>query len=170
MRMNYENKLIILRGNSGSGKSTVARALRDQRTHKSKIALVEQDYLRRIVLKEKETEDGDNISLIKQTVEFALSHGYDVILEGIFYSKRYRSMTNELLNSAPNNFVYYFDISFEETLHRHQSKSVSDEFGEKEMRSWFKDKDLLGVENEYIIGESSSFSDTVSHILGETML
>jgi len=40
--------LILLRGNSGSGKSTIARAVRDR--YSRGLALVEQDYLRRIVL------------------------------------------------------------------------------------------------------------------------
>lgn len=86
----FENKLVVLRGNSGSGKSTVAKALREQ--GKTKIAIVEQDYLRRFILKEKETEGTNNIDLIQQTVEFALSRGYNVILEGILYFPRYGEM------------------------------------------------------------------------------
>ena len=168
MGKKYQNKLIILRGNSGSGKSTVAKALRDQSTSTNKIALVEQDYLRRIVLKEKEKNSEDNIILIKQTVEFALSYGYDVILEGIFFSVRYGKMLKRLLNHTPNHFIYYFDISLEETLRRHTSKPNSNEFGEKELKSWYRKRDLLTVENEKIIEESSSFVDTVKRILNET--
>ncbi len=40
----------------------------------------------------------------------------------------------------------------------------------EELRSWYREKDLLGVENENIIGESSSFTDTVNRILKDTML
>ena len=67
----YDSKLIILRGNSGSGKSTIAKHLREVSGHK--IAIVEQDYLRRFVLKEKEKEGANNIDLIYRTVIFALS-------------------------------------------------------------------------------------------------
>jgi adenylylsulfate kinase-like enzyme len=45
-------RLIVLRGNSGSGKSTVARAVRER--YGRGCALIEQDYLRRIVLRERE--------------------------------------------------------------------------------------------------------------------
>ena len=57
-------RLIIIRGNSGSGKSTLAAELRLRRERKC--ALVGQDMLRRVVLKEKETQGSDNIDLIEQ--------------------------------------------------------------------------------------------------------
>ena len=49
-------RLIVLRGNSGSGKSTVARAVRER--YGRGCALVEQDYLRRIVLRELDGDGG----------------------------------------------------------------------------------------------------------------
>lgn len=50
-----ETKLIVLRGPSGSGKSSAARAVRE--AQKQQIAIIEQDYWRRIVLKEKDFLD-----------------------------------------------------------------------------------------------------------------
>lgn len=164
----YSNRLIVLRGNSGSGKSTVAKEVREQAKKLNKIALVEQDYLRRTVLKERETEGENNIGLIKEVVEYALSHGYDVILEGIFYSGRYTTMLKKLLKMAPRHFVYYLDVSLEETLQRHKSKPDSHEFGEKELRSWYKDKDLLMIDGEIIIGETSKLQKTVRRIIEDT--
>jgi hypothetical protein len=35
-----------------------------------------------------------------------------------------------------NNYVYYFDLSFDETLRRHNLKPNKDEYGEKAMRGW----------------------------------
>lgn len=98
----YGERLIILRGNSGSGKTTVAKKLRD--ASQKKIAIVEQDYLRRIVLKEKEVENGNNIDLIRQTVEFALEKQFNVILEGILDASRYGQMVKELLIKAQTIF------------------------------------------------------------------
>jgi predicted kinase len=73
-------RLIVLRGNSGSGKSTVARAVRER--YGRGCALVEQDYLRRVVLKERDVEGGIAPDLIAHTVRFALDRGYHVLLEG----------------------------------------------------------------------------------------
>lgn len=164
----YPSKLIVLRGNSGSGKSTVAKEIREQSGKPNKIALIEQDYLRRIVLKEKETEGINNIGLIKAVTEYALSHGYDVILEGIFYSGRYASMIKTLLRKTPNHFVYYMNVSLQETLNRHKTKPNSHEFGESELRSWYKEKDLLKVKSEAIVEESSSLQETIKRILKDT--
>lgn len=135
-------KLIVLRGSSGSGKSTVAKIMRA--SQERPMAIVEQDYLRRIVLKEKDAPNKLNIELIKKTAEFLLSNSYDVIMEGIFDKGRYSKMFEGIIEQHPsNNYFFYFDISFKETLHRHQHKSNRDDFGEKEMRSWYKQKDFL---------------------------
>lgn len=102
----FENKLVVLRGNSGPGKSTVAKILREQ--GKTKIVIVEQDYLRRFILKEKETEGTNNIALIQQTVEFALDRGYNVILEGILYFPRYGEMLKNLAEQCPQQLLLLF--------------------------------------------------------------
>lgn len=162
----FESKLVVLRGNSGSGKSTVAKALREQ--GKTKIAIVEQDYLRRFILKEKETEGVDNIALIQQTVEFALSRDYNVILEGILYFPRYGAMLKSLVEQCPNNYFYYFDVSFDETLKRHLTKPNAHEFGEKEMREWYKSSQQTGFSTERTIPESFTVDDAVKQILSDT--
>ncbi len=155
--------LIILRGNSGSGKSSVAKILREKIGGKT--ALVEQDYLRRIILKQKEKTDGDDVELIKLNVKFALRHGYNVILEGILYSGRYKKMLRQLIKLCPNHSIYYFDISLEETLKRHVTKPNSDEFGEKELREWYKAKDVLGFKGEKIIPEKYTMLTTINEII-----
>lgn len=82
-----DTRLIVVRGNSGSGKSTIARAVRDR--YSTEIgygcALVEQDYLRRVLLKERDVPGGVAPLLIEQTVRLALNHGYHVIIEGILH-------------------------------------------------------------------------------------
>lgn len=163
---NTETTLIVLRGPSGSGKSSVAKAVRA--SWGSPMALVEQDHFRRIVLKERDIPNGLNIELIKRTVIFALENSFDVILEGIFDSGRYGRMFEELLCvHAENNFFFYFDISLDETIRRHQYKLNKDEFGEKELRTWYKERDILGCVDEVFISEASSFKQTTEFILSK---
>lgn len=50
---------MIVRGPSGSGKSTIARKLREQMGRGT--ALIEQDYVRRTLLWEKDTPGAINI-------------------------------------------------------------------------------------------------------------
>jgi predicted kinase len=158
-------QLVIIRGNSGSGKSTVAREVREKLP--GKIALIEQDYFRRIVLKEKDSaENTDIIVLLDQTVRFAIARGYTVILEGILSSKKYGEMLRHLANKF-ETAVLYMDVSLEETLIRHQSKSNAHEFGDQKMREWYLERDFLGVVGEVVIPEQSSLKTTIDRIVGK---
>ncbi|HUO55871.1 MAG TPA: zeta toxin family protein [Candidatus Paceibacterota bacterium] len=164
----YNSKLIVIRGNSGSGKGTVARKIREASDRN--IAIVEQDYLRRFVLKEKEKGGANNIDLIFQTVTFALSREYDVILEGILNFSRYGEILKNLEQSCPDNHFYYLDVSLEESLRRHATKPNAHEFGEKEMTEWYKPLDLTGFASEVVIPETSAILETVQLIREQTGL
>src|SRR5262245_10391418 len=78
------SRLVVLRGNSGSGKSSTAQALREHRGRS--LAVAEQDYLRRRVLKERDVAGGANIELVSVVARFALDRGYDVVVEGIMHA------------------------------------------------------------------------------------
>jgi predicted kinase len=159
-------KLIILRGNSGSGKSSVAHDVREHLRSKEKCAIIEQDYVRRIVLQEKEADSSDHIILIERMVRFSLSRGYVVILEGILQRARYKKMFDALEDYADVQLIFYFDVSFEETLRRHATKSNAHEFGEVEMRKWWREKDLLSSADR-IIDEALSRECIVEKIVRE---
>ena len=131
-------------------------------------ALVEQDYIRRTLLREKDRPGQPNIRLIDMTVRFSLDQGYDVVLEGILPRKHYGDMlTNLLADHLGPAYIYYFDIPFEETLRRHETKPNSHEFGEKEMRQWYMPQDFLGVESERIISHTLSLKEVLDQIIGE---
>lgn len=130
-----------------------------------KTAYIEQDYFRRIVLKEKDVAGGFNIRFIKKTVLFLLDSGHDVIMEGIFDKGRYQAMFEEITGKhSLENFFFYFDISLEETIRRHNTKPNRNAFGEKELRAWYKEKDFLSCVEEEIIPESSNAEETVKRI------
>lgn len=81
-----QTRLVVLRGNSASGKSSVAAGVRDR--FGRGLALVEQDNLRRIVLRERDRPRAANIGLIDMVARYALDAGYHVIVEGILYADR----------------------------------------------------------------------------------
>lgn len=95
-------KLIILRGNSGSGKTTVAKEL-------------QKKYVR-------------NTMIISQ------------------------------------DMVRYFDLPFEETLRRHQARPKSNEFGEEEMRGWWREKDYIGFIKENVITAEETLDEIVERV------
>ena len=143
-------KLIILRGNSGSGKTTVARKLQKKFGHNT--MLISQDEIRRNMLWVKDGIDTKALPLMIELLKYGNEHSGIVILEGIMYDEWYSplfNVANELYGA--NVYSYYFDIPFEETVRRHQTRSKSQEFGEEHMRQWWREKDFSSVLKEKII-------------------
>lgn len=66
-----------------------------------------------------------------------------------------------------NIFAYYYDLPFEKTLRRHQTKEKRFEFGEEDMRRWWNEKDYIGVIPEKILNENMSLKETVNLILSD---
>ena len=161
--------LIVIRGNSASGKSTVAAGIRAQ--YGPGIAIVGQDHLRRVVLKEKDTPDAANIGLIDLVTRYALDHGYITVLEGILYAAHYGVILSRVRDDhAGQSLFYYLDVPFEETLRRHAAKPQAAEYGAAEMSQWYRDKDLLAGGSEAIIPADSTLDDTVARIMRESGL
>src|SRR5690554_3105464 len=161
--MDGSAKLIILRGNSGSGKTTTGKALQRKFGHGT--MLISQDVVRREMLFVK---DGPNPEASKLLLELAIygKRNCDiVILEGILNSKWYKNLFDNLLHEFKNQiFAYYYDIPFEETLNRHQQKPNAHEFGEKEMKEWWNEKDLLDIIPEVLLYKELSLNKTVDII------
>jgi predicted kinase len=156
--------LVVLRGNSGSGKSTTARALRRRLGRGT--AWVEQDQLRRVLLREHDRPNGVNIGLIDQTVRYTLDHGFHVVLDGILYAAHYRDMLFGLYRDhAGRSSFCYFDIPFEETVRRHASRPQAAEFSVEAMRGWYHERDPLDFVTEQIVPATSSLEQTVDRIL-----
>lgn len=160
--------LIILRGNSGSGKTSTARLL--QQKLGGGAMLVSQDVVRREMLSVKDDDRNPAIQLIYELCRYGQKIGYTVILEGILSNERYGDMLRRLLTDFyGDRFVYYFDIPFEETLRRHRTKPNCHEFGEAEMREWWKEKDYLGTPGEVLINETMGQDEIVQMIISDVM-
>ncbi|MFI8277397.1 AAA family ATPase [Streptomyces sp. NPDC085929] len=164
-----QTRLIVLRGNSASGKSTVAAGIRER--FGRGVALVGQDNLRRVVLRERDRPGAANIGLIEVVARYSLDAGYHVVLEGILYADYYGAMLRRLREEhrGPTH-GYYLDIPFQETLARHATKPQAGEYGEKELRDWYRPLDLLPGSVETVIDADSSLADTVEHIMRDTGL
>ena len=158
-----DTRLVVLRGNSGSGKSTTARTLRERLGRGT--AWVEQDHIRRILLREHDLAGGVNIGLIDTTVRYALDHGYDVVLEGILDAGRYGDMLRQLTTDHRGTTLhYYFDIPFAETVARHATRDLH-EVSPDMMQDWYRDHDVLAGIEQTVIGPDSSLDKTVTQIL-----
>lgn len=161
--MTASHPLIILRGNSGCGKTSTACLLQRQLGYGT--MLVSQDVVRREMLRVKDIENNPAIQLIYDLCMYGNNVGYTVILEGILSNKKYGAMLRRLLDDFQGEkLIYYFDVSFEETVRRHATKPNAHEFGELEMSQWWKDQDVLNVPGEQRIGEQLSQAEIVDLI------
>lgn len=156
-------KLIILRGNSGSGKTTTGKALQRKFGHGT--MLISQDVVRREMLYVKDGPNPEASQLLLELALYGKSNCNIVILEGILNSKWYNTLFENLLDEFKDQiFAYYMDIPFEETLNRHQQKPNAHEFGEKEMRRWWNEKDLLDIIPETLLYKELSLNEIVDLI------
>ncbi|GIJ13257.1 AAA family ATPase [Micromonospora andamanensis] len=158
--------LVIVRGNSASGKTTAAREAR--RRYGRGCALLEQDYLRRTVLREHDSTHIDPVApaFITATARTALDLGYHVILEGILHTERYAGVLRQLIdNHAGPVAVFYLDVPFDETVRRHLGRDEPVSVTPEQMRSWYTHHDLLDVPGETVIPRSSTLDQTVTTIL-----
>ena len=163
-----KSRLIIIRGNSGSGKSTVARLVRDKLGVDT--MLIPQDVVRRDMLFVKDRLGNPAIELIPKIALYGKEIGYDVVLEGILSKKLYGVELRKLITDFEDNaYVFYMDVSFEETLKRHDTKPKRLEYGREKMQEWWLDNDILGTPLEYIIPESYSADQAVDFILSKVM-
>jgi predicted kinase len=164
-----DTRLIVLRGNSGSGKSSVAAAL--GAAYGRGLAWVSQDLIRRNILREHDRPGAVNVGLIDTVARHCLDAGYHVIMDGIFYAGHYEPMLAGLrADHRGQSRFYYFDISLAETLRRHATRPQAAEFGPAEMTGWYRARDLLGSVPEQVIGESATLDQATGLILAQTRL
>jgi adenylylsulfate kinase-like enzyme len=163
-------RLIVIRGNSASGKSAVAAAIRDRHALRD-LAIVSQDLLRRVILRELDVPGGANIDLIGMTARYAITSGFHVIVEGILRADHYGDMLTKLISDHEGEaYAYFLHVPFDETLRRHVTKPQADEYGEAEMRSWYRGLDLLPGGIEQVITAESTLEQTVTRIMTDTTL
>ena len=111
-----ESKLIIIRGNSRSGKTTTAKNLQSHLGRGT--LLVSQDTIRREMLKVHDRDGNLSIDLIQQIAEYGKNNCEFVIVEGILYKHRYGEMLYNLIEFFnQKTHTYYFDLSFNQNGH-----------------------------------------------------
>lgn len=167
-----DTRLIVIRGNSASGKSSVAAGLREK--FGRNLAIVGQDNLRRIVLRERDRPGAANIGLIDLTARYALDNGFHVVVEGILYADHYGTMLQDLVCAHRGvSRCYYLHVPYTETVLRHATKPDAKYLKHvtaDHLRDWYREKDLLPDTLETVIDAASTQDDTIQQILRDSGL
>ena len=162
-------KLIIIRGNSGSGKSSVAKVL--QRKLGRNTLVIAQDTVRREMLWAHDGKDTAALPLLITLLNYGYEHSEYVILEGILNSDWYMPLFDMAIEKFKKKiYAYYYDLPFEETLKRHKTKEKRLEFGKPEMRRWWNEKDYIGIIPEKIFTQNISLEKTVEFIYEDILI
>ena len=153
------SKLVILRGNAGSGKSTVAQRVRQETD--ARVAIIGQDYFRHELLSHW-GEEGFAIRrvLIPVMALTLLEKDWNVIIEGILPAQWSRDMVDEICLQWKGEVVsFYFSLSIEETIRRHMTRG-SKHFREDLLREWYKPKDVL-LDSDVLFTDTTTEDDAV---------
>lgn len=127
--------------------------------------LISQDAVRREMLKVRDGENTLALPLMKELLRYGSEHSDVVILEGIMYSDWYKPLFELAVQLYGTEiYAYYFDLPFEETLKRHQTRAKCNEFGEEAMRRWWREKDFSDVLKEVRITSEKDMESVVEDI------
>lgn len=100
-----------------------------------------------VTLKEKVESDNLSISLTATIARYGYERDLLVIVEGFYETDIYGQMLEELRALFyPKVLSYYYDLTFEETVRRHQTRSKKADFSPADMKRWWKERDFLGWE------------------------
>ena len=108
---------------------------------------------------------------MKELLKYGNIHSHIVILEGILDADKYKSLFELAVQLYDTEiYSYYFDITFEETLKRHKTKPNCNDFGEADMRRWWKEKDYSEVLKESIITDEQDLQSIIQNIYSSVIL
>lgn len=155
--------LVVIRGNSGSGKSTTAAAVQGC-FERAECLVVSQDSVRRLMLREFDSPGALNIDLIEHIANFGLVRGLIVIVEGILDADRYGAMLERLTATAEHALHYSFDLSLEQTLDRHAGRPMAAEVRPEQLTRWYHGWQPLPFVDEVRIGADRCLEAVVEQI------
>lgn len=126
--------------------------------------VIYQNVVRRDILKEKVGPDNLSISLTATIARYGYERDLLVIVEGFYETDIYGQMLEELRDLFyPKVLSYYYDLTFEEAVRHHQTRSKKADFSPADMKRWWKECDFLSWE-EAIFTDQVSLEDAFQKI------
>jgi hypothetical protein len=108
---------------------------------------------------------------MEANVLIGLEHGFDVILEGILNVQKpgRREFFERIFAKHPEeNYIFYMNTSFNETVKRHGTRpDKKDMFEAEAMRGWYDLATPMNHKKEVVIPESSTLEQTI-HLITQT--
>jgi predicted kinase len=166
MNMSTTNRLIVIRGNSASGKSTLAR--RVQKEASMPVAVIEQDYFRHDLFGSAwgDVEYHARSALMVAMTLQLLRSGVTVILEGSLPSKWFTEVLRAIQKEWHGEVAAFcYVLELEETVCRHQTRDKRTHFGEETLREWYSERDPIEGLHEDILDKAVTLDHAVQRVL-----
>ncbi|WDF82309.1 AAA family ATPase [Lacticaseibacillus pabuli] len=155
-------QVILIRGNSGSGKTTLAKQLQQELPDSM---LISQDTFRRDILNAPDHPGNKSEDLILANAYWANEHVHYLIIEGILKRSVYTALLGKLRTEFGRQLhSFYYDLSFEETLLRNESRAMP--FLDGTLEKWWVAKDALGDE-DVIFTDKTTLDEQKRAVLGQ---
>jgi AAA domain len=155
-------KLIVIRGPSGVGKTTVAHALMNWT--KRPTVLIDLDHYRFSFVNPPGYSHDLEYEMSGSDVLIGLKLGFDVIFDGNFTARAPDPFLERLFSAHPReNYLFYLEASLDETLRRHKTK-VNPRITTDKMEELYQYASPTGYEGEVLIPEGSSLEQTIEQI------
>lgn len=127
--------------------------------------ILHEDIFDKMFSDDREPTPPSTIEFYAEAVKYGLKNGYDVICEGLLSTNLYMQRFKSIFQTHPaEDYLFYLDVSFDETVRRHKIRPKSGEFGEESMKRWWGLSMPMRLPNEVIIPEASSLEETVKLI------
>jgi|GEM_PF-824998 len=163
-------KLIIIRGPSGSGKSTVAHEVQRLVAESGQqIALIEQDYYKEIMILPKASTRDLRIDKMYDDAHFLLMRRCHVVMGGTLDPEEHKPHIDELIKAHPtDNYLFYFNLTLEETLRRHATRAKASWLSEDSLRGWYRQFTGMGYDFETEFTEEVDQENVIASVINIT--
>lgn len=137
--------LVIIRGNSGSGKTVLANKVQEH-FGCEQCLLLHQDEIRRDILHANDHQGTPAVGMIETMITYGLEHYPITMIEGILRKDVYGDMLKNVAKPLGKQaLIYYLEIPFETTVAHDKTKR--EPFGAEKLRSWWQEEDYLDEED-----------------------
>lgn len=166
-----ENKLIILRGPAGSGKTVVAKRL--QKTLPARVAILTPDYFYWQVFPGEDNKELVN-KILAFTIKSYIDEDYTVILEGILPLSENRSLIEEIIKFCKKKRIsylpFFLNVSLETALKRNKMRKNEKKIKTEDIKNWFTVAKKGAIEGEKIIQIDNMSIEEVTALIRKSLI
>ena len=157
-------KLIVIRGATGSGKSSVANYLHNNLEADS--VLLPQDVFKIDIAKDNPLLHQAVLNALEESAKEFLAVESVVIVEGVLSKKHWHDMINRL---AANNesHIFFLSASLETSIKRASQRDKSSILSENDVRQFHPKSIPMGLLNEVIIDVDNTTVEVVAKIIAQ---